>query len=51
MYRDRRIALEREQTKRFRDAVTDAPIRMLVSWEFAPDRVPSLDRETGRSMR
>ncbi|MGO4205687.1 hypothetical protein AB4Z09_28940 [Rhodococcus sp. TAF43] len=47
MYRDRRIALEREQTKWFRDAVTDSPIRTRVPLDFTPDRVPSQDPETG----
>ncbi|WP_206022869.1 hypothetical protein [Rhodococcus zopfii] len=47
MYRDRRIALEREQTSWFRTAVTDAQIRARVPLDFTPDRVPSHDAETG----
>lgn len=47
MYRDRRIALEREQTNWFRTTVTDAPIRTRVPLDFTPERVPSHDPETG----
>ncbi|MFZ2527861.1 MAG: hypothetical protein WAX14_09445 [Rhodococcus sp. (in: high G+C Gram-positive bacteria)] len=45
--RDRRSALEREQTGWFRSAVTDGPIRTRVPLDFTPDRVPFSDPETG----
>ena len=46
-YRDRRIALEREQTSWFRTAVTAAPIRTRVPLDFTPNAVPSHDPVTG----